>query len=404
MYVTGLLVTGVRLGACCAGAAVGGRRCCWRSRPWSAQEPRPHRRQQLPDRGGVQPGSRRGAAHRHLRPAPTAATPGTSASPRSGRSAGCATSSATPSRRSTPTAAAPASATWRSTIAISSSVTARRPSTWRPGCRLAPADRQRGERSRHRLRRAPGQPAGQLRAWARDRDPLERRASPWTANRGPTWTSTRGERRLAGAPVVNLLLEAVWDTSARTTRCFLNPGVRWAHDFAGGLQIVPGSPTPSASAPTPATTPLPLSQLRAPFRPPECAPRSNRIRLMILLSLLRLRSVSSDLRGVLASALILLLCAAPWPEPPAAANDPRSPSSAPWPSSWASRSATRSGWAPRPTRSTASRWSRRSTSPGPIRRRSPARRSVSGCTCPIWPRCSAPPTGWTGSAWGSAPA
>ena len=51
-----------------------------------------HRRQQLPDRGGVQPGGRGGAAHQHLRPRRRAATPGPTPSPRSGRSAGSAIS------------------------------------------------------------------------------------------------------------------------------------------------------------------------------------------------------------------------------------------------------------------------------------------------------------------------
>jgi hypothetical protein len=36
---------------------------------------------------------------------------------------------------------------------------------------------------------------------------------------------------------VNLLVEAVW---LEPDGVYLNPGIRWAHDFAGGLQIVPG--------------------------------------------------------------------------------------------------------------------------------------------------------------------
>jgi hypothetical protein len=36
---------------------------------------------------------------------------------------------------------------------------------------------------------------------------------------------------------VNLLVEAVW---LDPDGVYLNPGVRWAHDFAGGLQVVPG--------------------------------------------------------------------------------------------------------------------------------------------------------------------
>jgi hypothetical protein len=36
---------------------------------------------------------------------------------------------------------------------------------------------------------------------------------------------------------MNLLLEAAWfDPDG----LYLNPGVRWSHDFAGGLQVVPG--------------------------------------------------------------------------------------------------------------------------------------------------------------------
>jgi outer membrane putative beta-barrel porin/alpha-amylase len=38
---------------------------------------------------------------------------------------------------------------------------------------------------------------------------------------------------------VNLVLETVWET-AQDDVVLLNPGVRWAFDFAGGLQIVPG--------------------------------------------------------------------------------------------------------------------------------------------------------------------
>jgi hypothetical protein len=38
---------------------------------------------------------------------------------------------------------------------------------------------------------------------------------------------------------VNLLVETVWNTADDQT-VLLNPGVRWAFDFANGLQIVPG--------------------------------------------------------------------------------------------------------------------------------------------------------------------
>jgi hypothetical protein len=49
-------------------------------------------------------------------------------------------------------------------------------------------------------------------------------------------------------PWLNVLLEAVWLSeevvrpggTGREEAAFLNPGIRWAHDFASGLQIVPG--------------------------------------------------------------------------------------------------------------------------------------------------------------------
>ncbi len=50
-------------------------------------------------------------------------------------------------------------------------------------------------------------------------------------------------------PRFNFLVEAIWISeevpgvggdTAREESAFLNPGVRWAHDLAGGLQIVPG--------------------------------------------------------------------------------------------------------------------------------------------------------------------
>ncbi|MBA3260102.1 MAG: transporter [Gemmatimonadales bacterium] len=41
-------------------------------------------------------------------------------------------------------------------------------------------------------------------------------------------------------PAFNLLVEAVWSTTGGEESSFLNPGVRWAHDFSSGLQIVPG--------------------------------------------------------------------------------------------------------------------------------------------------------------------
>lgn len=47
-------------------------------------------------------------------------------------------------------------------------------------------------------------------------------------------------------PKVNLLLETLWLSEdppgggGREEQAFLAPGIRWAHDFAGGLQLVPG--------------------------------------------------------------------------------------------------------------------------------------------------------------------
>jgi hypothetical protein len=41
-------------------------------------------------------------------------------------------------------------------------------------------------------------------------------------------------------PRFNVLVETAWFSSGGEESAFLNPGVRWAHDLAGGLQIVPG--------------------------------------------------------------------------------------------------------------------------------------------------------------------
>jgi hypothetical protein len=43
------------------------------------------------------------------------------------------------------------------------------------------------------------------------------------------------------SPVFNILCEAVWlEQNTGQRAMILNPGVRWAHNFASGLQIVPG--------------------------------------------------------------------------------------------------------------------------------------------------------------------
>lgn len=57
----------------------------------------------------------------------------------------------------------------------------------------------------------------------------------------------------------NLMLEAAWEnleiiTGQRTTdreyTFFLNPGIRWAHNFSSGLQIVPGIAVPIGLGPS----------------------------------------------------------------------------------------------------------------------------------------------------------
>jgi hypothetical protein len=98
--------------------------------------------------------------------------------------------------------------------------------------------------------------------------PLSLRPRPWLAvhgNAGLTWTPRA--RNAAGAtaatlatnlggsaiwlvrPRFNLLVELVWLSTEqvvgpgqrqRQDAVFLNPGIRWAYDFASGLQIVPG--------------------------------------------------------------------------------------------------------------------------------------------------------------------
>ena len=50
-------------------------------------------------------------------------------------------------------------------------------------------------------------------------------------------------------PVFNVMLEVVWtDQTAGTHDVVVNPGVRWAYNFASGLQIVPGVAFPDARA------------------------------------------------------------------------------------------------------------------------------------------------------------
>jgi hypothetical protein len=62
-------------------------------------------------------------------------------------------------------------------------------------------------------------------------------------NAGVTVVSSSADFNLGASAIyrlrrsVNLLVEAVW---LDPDGVYLNPGVRWAHDFAGGLQVVPG--------------------------------------------------------------------------------------------------------------------------------------------------------------------
>jgi hypothetical protein len=62
-------------------------------------------------------------------------------------------------------------------------------------------------------------------------------------NAGVTIVSSSADLNLGASAIyrlrrsVNLLVEAVW---LDPDGVYLNPGVRWAHDFAGGLQVVPG--------------------------------------------------------------------------------------------------------------------------------------------------------------------
>jgi len=62
-------------------------------------------------------------------------------------------------------------------------------------------------------------------------------------NAGVTIVGSSTDVNLAASAIwrvrraVNLLLEALW---LDPDGLYLNPGVRWAHDLAGGLQVVPG--------------------------------------------------------------------------------------------------------------------------------------------------------------------
>ena len=60
-------------------------------------------------------------------------------------------------------------------------------------------------------------------------------------------------------PAFNVLVEAAWTRAeavagpggtTASSELFINPGIRWAHDFAGGLQIVPGIGFPIGVGPS----------------------------------------------------------------------------------------------------------------------------------------------------------
>ena len=74
--------------------------------------------------------------------------------------------------------------------------------------------------------------------------------SPWAARRGVNL----GQSLIwLPAPEFNVMLELAWDRSDasgvpgdadREEHLLLSPGVRWAHDLANGLQVVPGVAVP----------------------------------------------------------------------------------------------------------------------------------------------------------------
>ena len=86
-------------------------------------------------------------------------------------------------------------------------------------------------------------------------------------NNGPG-TGTRPARRgfnlgqsliWLPSPTFNLMLELAWDRDEavgvhgnpdRDESVLLSPGIRWAHNFQGGLQIVPGVAVPIGLGPS----------------------------------------------------------------------------------------------------------------------------------------------------------
>lgn len=67
----------------------------------------------------------------------------------------------------------------------------------------------------------------------------------WNAGATITPSATTGFNAGASAigllrPTLNLMLEVSWTRAEQREAGFLNPGLRWAHNFRSGLQIVPG--------------------------------------------------------------------------------------------------------------------------------------------------------------------
>ena len=223
-----------------------------------------HRGQQLPDRGGVQPGSRRGAAHQHLLPASMGVEPGTTPSPRSGRSAASPSAQLYPpagqSRGRSGGGIGDVALNYRYQLVASQSTDGATAVHVAPRASLLLPTGSESE----------GRGTGDFGVQANL--PVSWVVSPalvthWNA--GVTIVSSAADFNLGASAIyrlrrsVNLLVEAVW---LDPDGVYLNPGVRWAHDFAGGLQVVPGCRLHRGDrARCRPRCALPLSERRAPL-------------------------------------------------------------------------------------------------------------------------------------------
>ena len=78
----------------------------------------------------------------------------------------------------------------------------------------------------------------------------------------PVWVYAVGGSAIYEVkPTFNLMLEVTWGhtddlvgPTVVTEEMFINPGIRWAHNFASGLQIVPGISVPIGVGPSQGTT------------------------------------------------------------------------------------------------------------------------------------------------------